>query len=81
MHRSRPEIIAAILDSMFTRELSHLQALLAADGPAAERLLAFIQHTASDLKAMTHLAPILYEFYALAFRKPAVRAVLRQIVA
>jgi AcrR family transcriptional regulator len=75
--KSKDEIIAAILDSVFTREITQLQALLAAEGPVYDRLLRFVQHTAADLKAMTHLAPIVYEFYALAFRNEAVRKVLQ----
>jgi AcrR family transcriptional regulator len=75
--KSKDEIIAAILDSVFTREITELQALLEAEGPVHDRLLRFVQHTAADLKAMTHLAPIVYEFYALAFRNEAVRTVLQ----
>ncbi len=75
--KSKDDIIAAILDSLFTREISTLQALLEGSGPVSERLLTLVVHTASELKAMTHLTPILYEFYALAFRNPAVRKALQ----
>jgi len=76
-YKSKDDIIAAILDSLFARELGTLQNLLEAEGTVYERLLTFVGHTAAELKAMTHLAPILYEFYALAFRNPTVRAALQ----
>ncbi len=75
--KSKADLIAALLDSLFTREITELQALLEAEGPADERLLAFVRQTAGELKTMTHLAPILYEFYALAFRNQAVRQALQ----
>src|SRR5579859_5874064 len=75
--KSKDDIIAAILDSLFNREMSALEALLAAEGPAVERLLAFVAQTAAEVQAMMHLRPILYEFYALAFRNQAVRQALQ----
>ena len=58
--KSKDEITAAILDSLFTREMTELQGLLEADGLVADRLLEFVRHTAGEIKTMTHLAPILY---------------------
>jgi AcrR family transcriptional regulator len=75
--KSKDEIIAAILDKLFDRELVALEGLLEADGPVRERLLGFVRHAAAELKAMTHLRPILYEFYGLAFRDRKVRQALR----
>lgn len=75
--KSKDDLIAAALDSVFTRELGALEALLGAEGSVHQRLLAFVAHTAAELRAMTHLRPVLYEFYALAFRQPAVRRALQ----
>jgi len=75
--KSKDEIIAAILESVFNREIVELKGLLEADGPVYARLLGFVRHTAAEIKAMTHLSPILYEFYALAFRDKAVRKALQ----
>jgi AcrR family transcriptional regulator len=75
--KSKDEIITAILDKLFDRELVELQERLEADGPVRERLLGFVRHAAAELKAMQHLRPILYEFYGLAFRDRKVRAALR----
>src|SRR5690242_11290187 len=61
--KSKDDIIVAILESLFTREMSALEALLEAKGPVYERLLGFVAHTAAELKTMAHLTPILYEFY------------------
>jgi len=75
--KGKDEIIAAILESVFNREIVELQGLLESDGPVYDRLLTFVRHTAAEIKAMTHLRPILYEFYALAFRNKAVRKALQ----
>ena len=75
--KSKDEIIAAILESVFNREIIELKGLLEADGPVVARLLRFVRHAAAEIKAMTHLSPILYEFYALAFRDKAVRKALQ----
>jgi AcrR family transcriptional regulator len=40
--KSKDEIIAAILDSLFNREMQELETLNAREGPVYERLLAFI---------------------------------------
>jgi AcrR family transcriptional regulator len=74
---SKEDIILASLEVLVQRDVAALQALVEAPGPARPRLLALAEHLASELKAMTHLAPILYEFYALAFRNPAVRQALQ----
>ena len=75
--QGKDDIIIALLEAVFTREVSALQALLEADGPVYDRLLALVAHTAAELSAMTHLAPLVYEFYALAFRHQRVRQALQ----
>lgn len=75
--KGKDDIIAAILDSLFNREIKELQALLDSDEPVYQRLLAFVVQTGKEVKAMTHVAPVLYEFYALAFRNKAVRKALQ----
>src|SRR4051812_8843758 len=52
--KSKDDLIAAALDSVFTRELGNLEALLGAEGSVHQRLLAFVAHTAAELPAMTH---------------------------
>jgi AcrR family transcriptional regulator len=75
--KSKDEIITSILESLFNREMTELQGLLAAEGSVSERLLEFVRHTSAEIKTMTRLAPILYEFYALAFRNRAVQKALQ----
>jgi TetR/AcrR family fatty acid metabolism transcriptional regulator len=47
------------------------------EGSAGERLLKFMERSLADLKRMSHLMPITYEFYALAFRNKAVQKTMK----
>jgi len=76
--KSKDQIITAILDRLFAPELAGLQALVTADGSARERLLQFAAMTAREMKHMLRVAPLTYEFYALAFRDKNVRKALRR---
>jgi AcrR family transcriptional regulator len=71
--KSKDEVIMAILDGLFERELSGLKDLQDQEGPASDLLREFMQLTIRELKQMTRLLPIAYEFYALAFRNRTVR--------
>ena len=75
--KSKDDIIQAILDNIFERELAHLRSLQTASGPASQRLLEFTHRAVQDLKKMIRLMPITYEFYALAFRQKAVRQAIQ----
>jgi AcrR family transcriptional regulator len=67
--KSKDEIIAGILDYMFAREVADIRALPEAEGSAHDRLLRFAQLTLAEVRQMTHLLPITYEFYTLALRQ------------
>ncbi len=71
--KSKDEVIMAILDSLFERELSGLKELQGQEGAASDLLRKFMQLTIRELQQMTRLLPIAYEFYALAFRNQTVR--------
>jgi len=71
--KSKDQIIAAVLDRMFAPELDQLNALARAEGTARERLLQFAAITVRELKRMSRLIPITYEFYALALRDKSVQ--------
>ena len=71
--KSKDEIIIAILDRMFERELRSLRRLLEDERPAPERLLEFTQEAVQDLGRFLQLMPLAYEFYSLAFRMRPVR--------
>ena len=75
--RSKDEIVIAMLESLFSQEMTRLRTLPDARDSARERLLAFADTTAGNFKSWTRLMPILYEFYALAFRKKAIRRALK----
>jgi AcrR family transcriptional regulator len=75
--KSKDDLIVAILDNLFGRELTEMQDLPNEEGSAGERLLKFMERSLADLKRMSHLMPITYEFYALAFRNKAVQKTMK----
>lgn len=75
--KSKDEIIVAILDYLFGRELTDLQDLPNEEGSARERLFKFMERSLADLRRMLHSMPITYEFYALAFRNKAVQKAMK----
>ena len=75
--KSKDEIITTILSQLFEKELDVIQNLQSAEGTAAERMMAFTRLAVADFKRMALLRPIVYEFYAIAFRQKAVRDALR----
>lgn len=79
--RSKDALIAAILDRIFSDEMRHLNEALAAEGPVSERLRTMVEKSAQDLLGMRVLAPIAFEFYALAGRNRHVREALRRYYA
>ncbi len=70
--KGKDEVILAILDSLFERELSGLEDLQVEEGTASDLLREFMRMTIRELNQMTRLLPIAYEFYALAFRNRTV---------
>jgi AcrR family transcriptional regulator len=78
--KSKDQIISALLDRLFEPELEELRALGNAEGSARARVLEFAALTAREMKRMTRIIPLTYEFYALAFRNPAVRKKLREFL-
>jgi AcrR family transcriptional regulator len=78
-YKSKDAIITALLRMLFSWELRGARAIMEGEGSAAERLLAITRMLADELERMTAAMPILVEFYAVAFRKPAVRDYLSQM--
>jgi AcrR family transcriptional regulator len=74
---SKDEIIIAILDHLFGRELRAMKELVEAPGTARQRLLFFMEHSITEMRQMQRLMPLTYEFYALAFRHEAVRTAMQ----
>jgi TetR/AcrR family fatty acid metabolism transcriptional regulator len=72
-YKSKDAIIAALLRTLFAWELRGARAIVEREGTATERLLAITHMFADELDRMTVAMPIFLEFYAVAFRQPAVR--------
>jgi AcrR family transcriptional regulator len=75
--KSKDEIIAAILSNLFDQELDTLRELQDAPGPARERMIEFTRRAIADMQVLLLMRPIVHEFYAIAFRQPAVRDALK----
>ncbi len=76
-YQSKDEIILAILDRIFERELADMQALQVGEKSATERLLLLGQLVIEDMNHMLKMLPIAYEFLALAFREETVQEYLK----
>ena len=75
--RSKDELIAAVLSQFFSQEMAALDALLPAEGPAAQKLQKLGRQVMADVTHMQELLSISLEFYALAARREAVRLELQ----
>jgi AcrR family transcriptional regulator len=76
--RSKEEIIIAIADVLFGAELRKLQERTAEGQTARAWLENFLEVYIEDLRKLLKVTPIIYEFYALAFRNRAVRRVMQE---
>ena len=70
---SKDEIIIAILDYLFGQELDEMNNLLVAPGTARQRLMILFEQLIGEARRMQRHIPLMYEFYALAFRHTTVR--------
>lgn len=73
---SKDDIILAVLERVFDRELYHLEALLDQDSPVPDRLRALALLSAEEMASFEGLLPVVFEFYSLAGRREEVREVL-----
>ena len=71
--KSKDAIIKHILDRLFAREISDLQALANASLPAEEKLLTFSEQMIAGMQNWTKLIPIMYEFLGRLFRQSVVQ--------
>jgi AcrR family transcriptional regulator len=76
--KSKEELIIAILDRIFGAEFQRMESLNATDLPARQCLSNFLEMFIADLHKMQRVTPIIYEFYALAFRNQTVRTVMQR---
>jgi AcrR family transcriptional regulator len=76
--KSKEEIIIAIADVLFGAEFRKMQELTIEDQSARSCLESFLDIFLEDLRGMMKVAPVIYEFYALAFRNPTIRKVMQE---
>jgi AcrR family transcriptional regulator len=76
--KSKEEIIIAIADLLFSVEFRKMQNLSCEGRTSRACLEDFLDIFIKDLQAMLKLAPVIYEFYALAFRNNTVRQVMHE---
>jgi AcrR family transcriptional regulator len=78
--KSKDEIVVAIADLIFGGELRKMQSLSCENLPAGECLVKFLETFVADMRPMLKVAPVMYEFYSLAFRNQAVRRVMKEFL-
>jgi AcrR family transcriptional regulator len=78
--KSKADLIIAILDRIFERELGSLEKLKTDEGSASDALWKMTDTLARDIVAMLKLIPIMYAFLALAFRNRVVQRALKLYV-
>jgi len=78
--KSKDDLIIAILDRIFQRELRVFDETDFSNMNATETINLFVDTIAKDIKLMLRLMPIAYEFLALAFRNKTVQKALKVYV-
>ncbi len=74
--KSKDELILALLERLFQHTFEQLEARTSAELSATEAVWRFTESAARDYKRMLRIAPIAYEFLALAFRNKTVQKAL-----
>jgi AcrR family transcriptional regulator len=77
-YKSKEELIIAILDRIFGVEFQRMEALKDSSLPAAVCLKNFLEIYIDDMQSMLKFTPIIYDFYALAFRNKTARVVMQR---
>lgn len=77
-YKSKEELIIAILDHIFGSEFIKMGAIKNTKLSAIQSIRGFLEGFIGDLRNMLVFAPIIYEFYALAFRNKTVRLVMQR---
>jgi AcrR family transcriptional regulator len=75
--KSKEEIIIAIADLLFSAEFRKMQNLSVENRTARACLDDFVEIFLDDMNSLLKVAPVIYEFYALAFRNATVRRVMQ----
>ena len=78
--KSKDDIIVTIADMLFGHELDKLEKLDCDGLSAHDCLLKFLDIFIQDLLPMLKLRPVVFEFYALAFRNQSVRKSMQRFL-
>lgn len=70
---SKDAIILSLLDKVFEPEIQELEALLDDPRSAEEKLMLYAERGGQDIIDMLKWMPLIYDFFALAFRQPAIK--------
>lgn len=76
--KSKDELLKAIFDQFFEGQIAFLDAVLAREGSAGDRLLQLARRISTDLSAMADQFPSPLEFYALAARDDRLQQALQK---
>lgn len=71
--KKKDDIIGALLDRVFRRNIDSMRASAALPLSVLERIIAMGEQTSRDFESMSRLMPIALEFYAVALRQRKVR--------
>jgi AcrR family transcriptional regulator len=75
--KNKEELIISILDHIFGEEFSRMEKADDSTLPPRQCLTRYFDLYIKDLTVMMPFAPIIYEFYALAFRNKTVKTVMQ----
>jgi AcrR family transcriptional regulator len=76
-YKSKDAIIAALMRQFFKLGMRDLHKLREQEGTVAERLIAYSRHLAGEMRRMTAVVSLAWEFYAIAARQQVVREYLK----
>ncbi len=77
--KKKDEIIGALLERVFRRNIIALQRIAAEPASAKDRLSRCAEQISRDFQAMSRLMPIALEFYSIALRQKSVRRHLASV--
>ncbi|HEU5441848.1 MAG TPA: TetR/AcrR family transcriptional regulator [Ktedonobacterales bacterium] len=76
-YKSKDAIIAALMHQFFKLGMRDLRKLREQEGTVSERLIAYSRHLAVEMRRMTAVVSLAWEFYAIAARQKVVRDYLK----
>jgi AcrR family transcriptional regulator len=75
---SKDAIIIAILDRIFDWESAHIQEVFSGDQGASQKLELYIQTSIEDMNKIEPLMPLLFDFWSLSLRNPAINQAIKR---